>query len=194
GGADVLVGFQQIVRIGPGSYGAVARAPRGTLQLAPGEYDFCSLTASVPTNAPTAIHSRGNVSVLIQKDLNVGRDALIEPLAGTTQISVGGRVKIGAGSTIYQTIVRAPNARLGLGAGVTFDGALCVQRLKTARNVVLASPPPRATPTSPPPPAAPPPPLPLPPPKIGHPPKSTTSRSSGNCRSRGAASVVRYVR
>ena len=140
GGADVLVGFQQIVRIGPGSYGAVTLAPRGTLQLDPGEYDFCSLTASVPTNAPTAIHSRGNVSVLIQKDLNVGRDALIEPLAGTTQISVGGRVKIGAGSTIYQTIVRAPNARLGLDAGVTFDGALCVQRLKTARNVVLACP------------------------------------------------------
>jgi hypothetical protein len=140
GGANVAVGELQVVRIGPGSYGDVTVGGRGTLELDPGEYDFCSLKASAPTSAPTAIRPRGNVVVRIQGDFRTGRNALIEPLAGSLQIWVAGRAKLGAGNEVHRTVVRVPDSRLSFGPVTTFDGALCAQRLKTSRNATLGCP------------------------------------------------------
>src|SRR5262249_32863605 len=76
GGADVLVGERQVVRITPGPYGNVTILPRGTLEIDPGEYDICS----VRSTSPTAIRPRGNVVVRIHGDLKMGRFGLVEPL------------------------------------------------------------------------------------------------------------------
>ncbi|HJQ85684.1 MAG TPA: hypothetical protein VKA21_16470 [Candidatus Binatia bacterium] len=140
GGPAVTVGEQQVVRIGPGTYGAITIGGRATLEIDPGEYDVCSLKASAPTSAPTAIRPRGNVVMRIQGDLKTGRDALIEPLAGTFHVWVGGRAKLGTGVVVHQTVIRTPNSRLSLGPVGTFEGALCAQRLKVARNSTLGCP------------------------------------------------------
>jgi hypothetical protein len=136
GGPDVLVGSGEVVRIGPGTYGNVSILKRGTLELDPGEFDFCNVRAK----APTAIRGRGNIVVRIQRDLRTGRGALIEPFAGTTQIWVSGKAKLGTGSEVHQTVLRVPNARLSLGRLVRFDGALCADQLRGSRSVALGCP------------------------------------------------------
>jgi hypothetical protein len=136
GGSDVLVGESQVVRISPGTYGGVTILKRGTLELDPGEYDVCSVRAS----APIAIRGRGNVVVRIAGDLRTGRGGLIEPFAGTTQIWVGGRGKIGAGSEVHQTVLRVPDERLSLGRLVQFGGAVCADQLRGSRSVALGCP------------------------------------------------------
>jgi len=136
GGANVLVGLGEVVRLSPGSYGSVTILKRGTLELDPGEYDFCALRAS----APIAIRGRGNVVGRIQGDLRTGRGALVEPFAGTTQLWVGGTAKLGSGSEVHQTVLRVPDDRLSLGRLVKFDGALCADQLRGSRSVALGCP------------------------------------------------------
>jgi hypothetical protein len=90
--------------------------------------------------APIAIRGRGNVVVRIQGSLRTGRGTLIEPLAGTTQIWVGNKAKIGAESEVRVTMLFVPDTRLSLARAVRFGGALCAAQLRGARGVALGSP------------------------------------------------------
>jgi hypothetical protein len=140
GGPDVVVGLGEVVRLDPGTYGAITIFPRGTLELDPGEFDFCSLRSTSPTIAPIAIRGRGDVVARIQGNLRTGRGTLIEPLAGTTQLWVGGKAKIGAESEIRGTVFFVPDTRLSLARLTRFGGALCVGQLRGSRGVALGCP------------------------------------------------------
>jgi len=136
GGSDVLVAERGVVRITPGAYGNVIVLPHGTLELDPGEYDICGVTAS----SPTAIRPRGNVVMRIQRDLKISRFGLIEPLAGSAQIWVAGRVKILTSTAIHRAAINTPDQSLKLGRFVVFDGALCADSLRAGRSVQLGCP------------------------------------------------------
>jgi hypothetical protein len=136
GGPDVLVGEAQVVQLSPGSYGKVTLLRRGTLELDPGTYDFCSLKAT----APTALRARGDAVVRIEGDWKMGYAGLIEPFAGTTQVFVGGKMKIGTGSEVHNAVVIVPNSTLLLRRLVKFDGALCADRLRASTGVKLGCP------------------------------------------------------
>jgi hypothetical protein len=136
GGPDVQVGIRQVVRIDPGSYGRVVVFDRGTLELNPGEYDFCS----VRTVPPAAIRPRGNVVVRVHGDLNVARYGLFEPYAGSSQLWVTGKVKVSTSSAIRQAALRTPETPTKLGRFVVFDGSICAATLRASRNVQLGCP------------------------------------------------------
>ena len=103
----MLVDERQVVRIAPGTYANVTILPRGTLELDPGEYDICGIRSA----SPTAIRPRGNVVVRIHGDLKISRFGLIEPLAGSAQVS-GSRERgkaLRKSSAIHGTAINTPD-------------------------------------------------------------------------------------
>ena len=121
-----------VVRLSPGTYGDVKITRRGTLELDPGEYDFCSLK----TFPVAAIRPRGDVIIRIAKDLKTNRVAVLEPYVGVTQIFVGGKkIKFGSESVVSRMTISSPNGAFQLDRAATFDGAVCAQKVKGDRAV-----------------------------------------------------------
>jgi len=133
GGDNVLVNIGQVERLTPDSYGNVTILGGGTLELDPGQYDFCNLRGL----SPIAIRPRGNVVIRIHGSFRVGRFGLIEPFAGSTQIWVADSAKFSTGSTVHRTAMNVPDSMLKLGRLMDFDGALCADSLRTGRSVKL---------------------------------------------------------
>ena len=132
GTTPVVVPETSVVRLSPGAYGDVKISRRGTLELDPGAYDFCSLK----TFPVAAIRPRGDVIIRIAKDLKTNRVAVFEPYAGVTQIFVGGKkTKFGSGSVVARTAISSPNGAFQLDRAATFDGAVCAQKIKGDRAV-----------------------------------------------------------
>ncbi|MEO6026085.1 MAG: hypothetical protein ABIR79_04390 [Candidatus Binatia bacterium] len=136
GGASVTVPETAVVRITPGTYGDVKIGRRGTLELDPGEYDFCSLK----TFPPAAFRPRGDVVVRIAKDLKTSRLAIFEPYVGVTQVFVGGKAKFGPESVITRMAFSAPAGPFQLSRTSTFDGAVCAQKIKGQKAVHFGCP------------------------------------------------------
>ena len=131
GTTPVVVPETSVVRLSPGTYGDVKITRRGTLELDPGEYDFCSLK----TFPVAAFRPRGDVIIRIAKDLKTNRVAVFEPYVGVTQIFVGGKAKFGSESVISRVAISAPDGALQLDRRATFDGAVCAQKIKGSRAV-----------------------------------------------------------
>ena len=137
GTTPVVVPETGVLRISPGTYGAVKISRRGTLELDPGEYDFCSLK----TFPVAAIRPRGDVIIRIAKDLKTNRVAVFEPYVGVTQIFVGGKkIKFGSESVVSRTAISSPTAAFQLDRAATFDGAVCAQKIKGDRAVHFGCP------------------------------------------------------
>jgi hypothetical protein len=136
GSNPVVVPETAVVRIGPGAYGDVKIGRRGTLELDPGEYHFCSLK----TYPPAAFRSRGDVIVRIAKDLKTSRLAIFEPYVGVTQVFVGGKVKFGPEAVISRMTFNAPAGAFQLARMSTFDGAVCAQKIKGQKLVHFGCP------------------------------------------------------
>ena len=136
GTTAVVVPETGVVRIGPGTYGDVKIGRRGTLELDPGEYHFCSLK----TYPPAALRSRGDVTIRIAKDLRTSRLAIFEPYVGVTQIFVAGKVKFGPEAVISRMAFNAPNGVFQLARTSTFDGAVCAQKIKGQKAVHFGCP------------------------------------------------------
>jgi hypothetical protein len=137
GTTPVVVPETSVVRLSPGTYGDVKITRRGTLELDPGEYDFCSLK----TFPVAAIRPRGDVIIRIAKDLKTNRVAVFEPYVGVTQIFVGGKkIKFGSESVISRMAISSPNGGFQLDRAATFDGAVCAQKIKGDRAVHFGCP------------------------------------------------------
>jgi hypothetical protein len=136
GTTPVLVAERAVVRIGPGSYGDVKIGRRGTLELDPGEYDFCS----VKTFPPAAFRPRGDVTVRIAKDLKTSRLAIFEPYLGVTHVLVGGKAKFGPESVVSRTSFDVPAGPFQLSRMSSFDGAVCAQKIKGQKLVHFGCP------------------------------------------------------
>ncbi len=136
GTTAVIVPEKGILRLTPGTYGEVKIARRGTLELDPGEYSFCSVKAF----PPAAIRPRGDTVVRIAKDLKVSRAAIFEPYAGVAQIFVGGKVKLGADTVVHRMAFNVPAGPLQLSRNAEFDGAICADKLKGQKGVHLGCP------------------------------------------------------
>jgi hypothetical protein len=132
GGSPVVVPETSVGRLSPGTYGDVKISRRGTLELDPGEYDFCSLK----TYPVAAIRPRGDVTIRIAKDLKTNRVAVFEPYVGVTRIFVGGKkVKFGSESVVSRTSISSATGAFQLDRAASFDGAVCAQKIKGDRAV-----------------------------------------------------------
>jgi hypothetical protein len=136
GTTPVTVPETAVVRIGPGTYGDVKIGRRGTLELDPGEYDFCSLK----TYPPAALRSRGDVTIRVAKDLKTSRLAIFEPYVGVTRVFVAGKVKFGPEAVISRMSFDAPAGAFQLARKSTFDGAVCAQKIKAQKLVRFGCP------------------------------------------------------
>ena len=136
GGPDVRVEQQQVLRISPGSYDQITVLTRGTLELDPGDYDFCSIRMMTAS----ALRARGDVAVRVQGDLNIGRSSLFEPYAGTSQMWVAGKAKISTSSVLHQVALHTPDSQTKLGRLAVLDGALCADAIRASRDVQLGCP------------------------------------------------------
>jgi hypothetical protein len=136
GTTPVVVPEAAVVRIAPGTYGDVKIGRRGTLELDPGTYDFCSLK----TFPPAALRARGDATVRIAKDLKTSRLAIFEPYVGVTQFFVGGKAKFGPESVVARTTFSVPAGPFQLSRMSTFDGAVCAQKIKGQKAVHFGCP------------------------------------------------------
>jgi cysteine-rich repeat protein len=138
GGANLEVAKGEAVGpLAPGSYGDVVVQKGGTLRLGGGAYRFCSLD----TDRDATIEATGPVQTTldVSGNLRLKNGSRLGPVAGVAPpiVHAGGTgVKLGAGGDVM-AFLSAPHARVVLGRGAAFAGAVCGERVETAWNVRL---------------------------------------------------------
>ena len=143
GGPDVTVpAGGTIGPLAPGSYGALTVFGGGTLTLAPGTFDFCS----VKTGKLTRIIMTGatQTTVDVTGTFRLANGSILTPGSGTPTpvLNVAGTlVRVSAGSTL-QAFLSAPKALFTLGRSATIKGSFCVGTSHCDKQVTLICPPP----------------------------------------------------
>src|SRR5262245_52672943 len=139
GGPDVVVRRGDPPRaLSPGSYGDIVLENGARLELAPGVYDACSLSAGrgVDISVTGALPSTLN----IVGDLRLENGSVLGPDAGvpTPTLNVGGdQVRLGA-KVELESFVAAPNADVRIRHGSSVTGSLCARELSTGHSVTFA--------------------------------------------------------
>src|SRR5262249_14631081 len=154
GGPDVVVRRGDPIRaLAAGSYGDVTLENGTTLQLGPGQYEFCSLRAG--RRVEVQVLDGTATTVNIAGELRLENGSQLGPSSGgpPPTVNVGGDlVRLGAGARL-EAFLAAPAARVRLRHGAKLTGAACAQELVTGHSVTLACaqgvPPTSTTTTSP---------------------------------------------
>lgn len=127
GGPDVIVPFGGSVGpLAPGSYGRLIVSNSGTVTLAPGTFQFCS----IKTGRGSSIMTTGGVPSTIQVvgTIRLLNDTFFGPDAGTPlpDVQVAGVVvRLSQNSTLH-AFLSAPNALLKVGRSASVIGGFCV--------------------------------------------------------------------
>jgi hypothetical protein len=128
--------------LSPGSYGSLTVLRAGTLTLAPGTFEFCSLKTAAGTTITITGPEPTTINVLGTFRLANASTLTPAPGAPTPTINVaGGFVRVSEKSTL-QAILAAPNALLTLGRVSTVAGTFCVNASHSDKHVNLFCPPP----------------------------------------------------
>jgi len=138
GGADVLLGVGEHRAITPGPYRNIAVGEGATLDLAPGTYDVCSVTAGRGTRM--TFLAGGPTVFKVTNTLRILDQSFFGPASGALRpvVYVGGPLASFGSYDQAITHVIAPNAKVGVGLGATYDGAICGRDLKGAWRVTLS--------------------------------------------------------
>lgn len=143
GSPDVLVGLGESVGpLPPGSYGRLTILRGGTLTLAPGTFDFCSVKTSAGVAITITGSERSTINVV--GTFRLANASRLTPASGTPTptMNVAGALVRVSNSSILQAFVTAPDAVLSLGRQATLSGAFCANTSRSDRNVHLFCPPP----------------------------------------------------
>ena len=138
GGADVLLGVGEHRAITPGPYRNVVLGENATLDLAPGTYDVCSVKAGRGTRMTFLAGGRSVFKVT--SVLRILDQSFFGPASGALRpvVYVGGPLASFGSYDQVITHVIAPNGKVGVGLGATYDGSICGHDLKGAWRVSLS--------------------------------------------------------
>lgn len=138
GGGDVTVGRGETRILPPGSYDSIELASGARLELSPGSYTVCDVSAGKNT---TIIASGGSTMLQIVGALQVGNGGSLVSNAGDPPliVDVAGteRVKLGR-NVVVAAFLSAPNARVSVGNGGELIGSMCAERLDLGKNSALS--------------------------------------------------------
>ncbi|MCW5892278.1 MAG: choice-of-anchor A family protein [bacterium] len=123
--------------LAPGRYGSVRILNGGTLLLAPGTYEFCSVTMGRGARLATD----GVTTLNVVSKLTVGSGSRLTPADPQGPMPVinlaghSGRVSQGA---VLRAALNAPHAKLTFGRDSTLLGCFCASRQKSDKHITLA--------------------------------------------------------
>src|SRR5262245_1693975 len=121
----------------PGTYNLVNLENGTSLTLSPGTYNFCELKTG--RNASIEVTGGTQSTINVAGDVRLENGTTFGPAAGTPTplLNASGDVVKFAAKSNVRAFVSAPNARLSLGRGSTFTGAVCAQSLAGSRKVTV---------------------------------------------------------
>jgi cysteine-rich repeat protein len=147
GGSPVSVPKRGAQTLRPGRYGSVRIDVGGTLELAAGHYEFCTLTmgrrGTLETTAGAA------TTIAVAGPLRAGVGAYVGPSdgIGLPAIDVDGRVRFSTRSRV-SALLSAPGWSLDVGPGSDLTGRFCAGDVHLSNRVRLACPAVRDTTTT----------------------------------------------
>jgi hypothetical protein len=127
GGPDVMVPAGGTVGpLAPGSYGAFTVFRSGTLILAPGTFEVCSVKTARSTTI--SITGATQTTMDVAGTFRLANGSSFTPIAGTPTpvLNVAGTlVRVSAAGSTLQAFLSAPNALFTLGRLATIRGSFC---------------------------------------------------------------------
>jgi hypothetical protein len=141
GGADVVVSSRTTVGpLAPGSYGRLIVLAGGTLTLAPGTFEFCSVKTTKGAIVEAAIGTQTTVNVT--GIVRLGNGSFFGPAtdAPTPILNVAGKMVRTSQMATLQAFVSIPNGLVSFGRGSTLRGSFCADRSRTDKSVTLLCP------------------------------------------------------
>jgi hypothetical protein len=141
GSADVTVAMGESVGpLPPGSYGGLTVLRGGTLSLAPGTFEFCSVKTGRGTITVTGSEL---TTINVVGTFRLGNGSTLIPGSGTPtpRINVAGSLVRVSHASVLEAHLAAPNALLTLGRGARVSGSFCVDMSRSDKEVQLLCPP-----------------------------------------------------
>jgi hypothetical protein len=126
----------------PGTYGTLTILRNGTLTLAPGTFEFCSLRTSKRATINVTGTEQTTINIVGTFRLADGSTLVPAPGTPTPRINIAGPYMRVSHRSTLQAFVSAPSALLTLGRYATINGTFCVNQSQSDKRVKLTCPPP----------------------------------------------------